>query len=57
MFYLVFKNLLIFSEGEHLHREALDVGWDGNLAVTRYRMEDRCIAIAVILTACEVVNS
>jgi len=26
--YLVFQNLVIFSESEHLYREALDVGRD-----------------------------
>lgn len=50
-FYLIFQNLFIFSEGEHLYREALQVWRDCNPGVTHDRMEDGHIAVITVLTA------
>ena len=52
-YYLVFQNVFIFSEGEHLYREALDVGWDQNSGVARNGMKDCHIVVVGILTASE----
>ncbi len=49
--YLVFQNLFIFSEGEHLYREAFDVGWDRNPGIAHDRMEEGHIAVITVLTA------
>ena len=51
--YLVVQNLFAFSEGEHLHREAFDVGRDGNSGVHGNRVEDGQVAVVAVLTAGE----
>lgn len=51
LYYLIFQNLVIFSEGEHLNREAFDVGWDCNPGIAHNRMEDGHIAVITVLTA------
>lgn len=53
MLYLVFQNLFIFCEGEHLHRETFDVGCEFNPGVFHDRMEDCHIAVFTVLTAGE----
>lgn len=51
LFYLFFQNIFTFGEGEHLHGEAFEVGWDGNSAVAHNRGEDGHISVIVVLTA------
>lgn len=54
--HLVHQNLFIFSESEHLHREAFDVRREQDSGVTQNRMEDGRIAVVVVLTAGEEFN-
>lgn len=49
--YLIFENLVIFSEGEHLHREAFEVGRDSNSGIIHNRMKDGHIAVVMVFTA------
>lgn len=57
VFHLIFKNLFISCEGEHLHREALDVGWHGNPRIVYNRMEDGHMAVVTVLTAGKEINN
>lgn len=52
-FYLIFQNLFIFGEGEHLYRETLDVRRDCNPGVAHNRMEDGHVAVIVVLATSE----
>lgn len=49
--YLILQNLVIFSEGEHLHREAFVVRGEGDPGIAHNRMEDGHIGVIMVLAA------
>lgn len=51
--HLICENLILLGEGEHLHREAFDVGWDSHPGVGPDGMEDGDVAVVMVLTAGE----
>lgn len=51
--HLILEDFVIFSEGEHLHREAFGVGRDWNPGVACNRMENGHVAVVRVLTTCE----
>lgn len=49
--YLILQNLVILSEGEHLHREAFEVCGECDPGIAHNRMEDGHVGVIMVLTA------